>query len=103
MTSRYQSDPGESHWTTVKNMLKYFRRSKDTILLYGGQKDELVINSCTDASFQSEKDDFRSQSSFVFYLNGGAISWKSSKQDTIANSTTKAKMSILNTHFIPMI
>ena len=38
-TSRYQSDPGESHWTTVKNILKYLRRTKDTFLLYGGQDD----------------------------------------------------------------
>ena len=36
MTSRYQSNPDESHWTTVKNIVKYFRRSKDTFLLYGG-------------------------------------------------------------------
>ena len=36
MTSRYQSDPSESHWTAVKNILKYFRRSKDTFLIYGG-------------------------------------------------------------------
>ena len=35
MTSRYQSNPDESHWTAVKNILKYFRRSKDTFLIYG--------------------------------------------------------------------
>ena len=33
MTCRYQSDPGEGHWIAVKNILKYFRRSKDTFLL----------------------------------------------------------------------
>ena len=38
MTSRYQSYPCECHWTTVKNILKYLRRSKDTFLLYGGQE-----------------------------------------------------------------
>jgi ATP-binding cassette subfamily B (MDR/TAP) protein 1 len=27
--SRYQSDPSESHWTTTKNILKYFSRTKD--------------------------------------------------------------------------
>ena len=91
MTSRYQSDPGESHWITIKNILKYFRRSKDTFLIYGGQEDELVVNGDTDSSFQSDKDDFRSQSGFVFCLNGGAISWKSSKKDTVANSTIKAE------------
>ena len=59
MTSRYQSDSDESHWTVVKNILKYFRRSKDTFLLYEGQEDELVVIGYIDASFQSDKDDFR--------------------------------------------
>jgi hypothetical protein len=34
-------------------------------------------------------DDSKLQSSFVFCLNGGAVSWKHSKQDTIANSKTE--------------
>lgn len=40
--SRYQADPGESHWTAVKNILKYLRRTKDMFLVYGGE-DELVV------------------------------------------------------------
>ncbi|VFQ69832.1 unnamed protein product [Cuscuta campestris] len=32
VTSRYQSNPGESHWMAVKNILKYFRRTKDAFL-----------------------------------------------------------------------
>nr|AAV85747.1 Integrase core domain, putative [Oryza sativa Japonica Group]AAX92956.1 retrotransposon protein, putative, Ty1-copia sub-class [Oryza sativa Japonica Group]ABA92827.2 retrotransposon protein, putative, Ty1-copia subclass [Oryza sativa Japonica Group] len=89
-TSRYQSDPGESHWIAVKNILKYLRRTKDMFLAYGGQ-EELVVNGYTDASFQIDKDDFRSQSGFVFCLNGGAVSWKSSKQDIVVDSTTEAE------------
>jgi hypothetical protein len=27
--SRYQQNPGESHWTAVKNTLKYLRATKD--------------------------------------------------------------------------
>ena len=91
ITSRYQSDPGESHCAVVKNILKYLRRSKDMFLVYGGLEDDLVVNGYTDASFQSDKDDFRSQSGYVFCLNGGAVSWKSSKQSTIADSTTEAE------------
>jgi hypothetical protein len=30
-TSRYLSDLGESHWTVVKNILKYFRWTKDVL------------------------------------------------------------------------
>ena len=59
-------------------------------LVYGGE-EELVVNGYTDASFQTDKDDYRSQSGFVFMLNGGAVSWKSSKQETVADSTTEAE------------
>ena len=90
MTSRHQSDPGESHWTAVKNILKYFRRTKDMFLVYGGE-EELVVNGYTDASFQTDPDDSHSQSGYVFTLNGGVVSWKSSKQETVADSTTEAE------------
>ena len=58
--SKYQSDLGEAYWTVVKNILKYLRETKDVFLIYGGQKDELVVNGYIDASFQSDRDDFRS-------------------------------------------
>ena len=90
VASRYQSNLGEAHWVAAKNILKYFRRTKDKFLVYGGE-EELVVNGYTDASFQTDKDDFRSQFGFVFCLNGGAVSWKSSKQETVADSMTEAK------------
>jgi len=70
----------------VKNILKYFRRTKEMFLVYGGD-EELVVTGYTDASFQSDKDDSKSQLGFVFTIKGGAISWKSSKQETLADST----------------
>ena len=66
------------------------RRTKDIFLVYGGE-DELVVNSYTDASFQTDRDDSRSQSGFVFILNGGAVSRRSSKQDMVANSTIEVE------------
>ncbi|KAJ9543891.1 LOW QUALITY PROTEIN: hypothetical protein OSB04_023598 [Centaurea solstitialis] len=91
VTSRYQQNPGEPHWVAVKNILKYLRRTKDMFLVFGGSEDEISVTGYSDASFQTDRDDFRSQSGYVFTLNGGAISWKSSKQDTIADSTTEAE------------
>ena len=88
--SRYQSDPGEHHWKAIKNILKYLKRTKDMFLVYGGE-DELTVKGYSDASFQTDKDDYRSQSGFVFCLNGGAVSWKSSKQSTVADSTMEAE------------
>ena len=52
---------------------------------------ELKVSEYTDASFQTDKDDYKSQSGFIFLLNGGAVSWKSSKQSTIADSTTETE------------
>ena len=72
-TSRHQSDPGDAHWVAVKTILKYLRRTKDSFLIYGGQ-EELAVIGYTDASFQTDEDDFRSQSGYVFCLNGGAVS-----------------------------
>ena len=45
----------------------------------------------TDSSFQSDIDDSKSTSGFVFMLNGAAVSWKSSKQDNTADSSTEAE------------
>ena len=59
-------------------------------LVYGGE-DELVVKSYTNASFQTDRDDSRPQSGFVFILNGGAVGWRSSKQDTVADSTTEVE------------
>ncbi|XP_074318418.1 secreted RxLR effector protein 161-like [Silene latifolia] len=90
MTSRYQNNPGEDHWIAAKNILKYLKRTKDMFLVFGGD-EELVVSGYTDASFQTDRDDSRSQYGYVFLLNGGVVSWKSSKHDTVADSTTETE------------
>ncbi|GJS49028.1 retrotransposon protein, putative, ty1-copia subclass [Tanacetum coccineum] len=62
MTSRFQQNPGEEHWTAVKNILKYLRNTKDMFL-----------------------------TGYVFVLNGGAVDWKSTKQSIFATSSTDAE------------
>jgi hypothetical protein len=58
--------------------------------VFGGE-EELVVKGYNDASFQTDADDSKSQSGFVFCLNRVAVSWKSSKQDTIADSMTEVE------------
>src|SRR3954465_5377762 len=86
LTSRYQSDPGTEHWTAVKNILKYLKRTKDMFLNYGGDK-ELVVTSYTDASWDTDPDDSNSQSGYLFILNGAAVRWRSAKQRVVAKSS----------------
>nr|GEW11603.1 zinc finger, CCHC-type [Tanacetum cinerariifolium] len=62
MTSRFQQNLGEEHWTAVKNILKYLCNTKDMFL-----------------------------TGYVFILNGGAVDWKSTKQSIFATSSTDAE------------
>ena len=54
IVSRYQSNPGPEHWTAVKHILKYLRRTKDYLLMYG--VDELIPVGYTDSDFLLDKD-----------------------------------------------
>ncbi|GKA57199.1 retrotransposon protein, putative, ty1-copia subclass [Tanacetum coccineum] len=69
ITSRFQQNPGEPHWTAVKNILKYLRNTKDMFLVYGGNPEAEIRVDC--------------------YC--GAVDWKSSKQSTTAMSATEAE------------
>ena len=79
-----------THWAAIKNILKYLKRTKDLFLVYGCH-EERVVKGYTYASCMTDLDDFKSQSGYVFTLNGGAVSWKSYKQNTVADSTMDAK------------
>ena len=92
VVSRYQSDPGKAHWKVVKIILKYLRNTKDQWLIY--EEPNLKLIGYTDSSFQSDRDDSKSISRFVFTLNGGAICWKNFKQHTVADSVCEAEYAV---------
>ncbi|GJY33855.1 retrotransposon protein, putative, ty1-copia subclass [Tanacetum coccineum] len=66
--SRHPQNPGEGHWTAVKNILKYLRNTKDRFLVYGGEEELKVTGYCD-----------------------GAVTWKGSKQDTMVDSTCESE------------
>ena len=56
----------------MKNILKYFKRTKDIFLVY--ERSELKLEGFTDFSFQLDPDDYKSILGYVFTLNGGSVS-----------------------------
>ena len=68
MVSRYQSDPGEEHWISVKHIFKYLQRTRDYILVF--QYESLVPIGYTD----SDREFRKSTSGYVFNHGGGTIS-----------------------------
>nr|GEX03235.1 retrotransposon protein, putative, Ty1-copia subclass [Tanacetum cinerariifolium] len=90
MVSRHQHNSGEGHWTALKNILKYLRNTIDRFLVYGGE-EELKVTGYCDASWQTDQDDSRSQSRWIFLMNEGVVTWKSSKQDTVVDFTCESE------------
>src|SRR3954469_11640900 len=88
--SKYQRNPGNAHWVAVKNILKYMNRTKNMFLVFGGD-EEPVEKGYTDLRFITYPNDVKSQSGYVFTLNGGVVSWKSSKKNTVADSTMEVE------------
>ncbi|GJT86337.1 retrotransposon protein, putative, ty1-copia subclass [Tanacetum coccineum] len=69
ITSRFQQNPGECHWTAVKNILKYLRNTKDMFLVYGGNpKAELRVDCYCNAGFEIDIDDMKSLTGDLNYI-----------------------------------
>ena len=58
IVSRYQSNPGRAYWTVVKNILKYLRRTRDYMLMYGTK--DMILIGYTDLDFQTDVDSRKS-------------------------------------------
>lgn len=90
VTCRHQQSRGIKHWTAVKTILKYLQRTRDWWLVFGVEQ-ELLMRGYSEAEFESDPDDYKSETGYVFTINGGAVSWKSCKQSTLADSTTESE------------
>ena len=87
--ARYMSAPTTAHWTAVKHILRYLAGTATYGLNYGPATFKL--SAYCDASYAGCLDTRRSTTGYVFILNGGAITWTSRLQPTVAVSTTEAE------------
>jgi ribonuclease HI len=82
--------PTTAHWAAAKGVLRYVAGTKDYGITYGGIGDTKIIGYC-DADFAGDIDTRRSTTGYVFTIGGGAVSWSSRRQATVAASTTEAE------------
>nr|GEY02056.1 retrotransposon protein, putative, Ty1-copia subclass [Tanacetum cinerariifolium] len=57
---------------------------------YASAVGSIMISCYTDAGYLTDADDLKSQTEYVFVLNGGAVDWKSAKQSIFATSSAEA-------------
>ena len=89
MVNQFNHTPGLEHWIAVKRIFRYLVGTKHRPLRFG-MTTENGTGGYSDADWGSGYD-CKSVGGFVFLLNGGAISWASKKQTSIALSTTKVE------------
>ena len=86
--ARYTSAPTEDHWTALKHVLRYVHGSEGYGINFGGGAP--LIGYC-DSDYAGDADTRRSTTGYVYLLNGGAISWNSKLQPTVAASSCEAE------------
>ena len=84
--ARFVQNPGKHHWTAVKHILHYLQGTASAGITLGGPSRALhdyPDSGCPDTR--------RSTSGYIFYVNGGPISWKCQRQEYIALSHASAE------------
>jgi hypothetical protein len=94
--SQFSSNPGQNHWLAVKHVFRYLKRTTDYKLYYTGAassatKVPIQFHGFCDSDWGADVDDRRSVTGYVFMLGGGAVSWQSKKQPTVALSSVEAE------------
>ncbi|WIA41017.1 hypothetical protein OEZ86_004655 [Tetradesmus obliquus] len=87
--ARYMSKPRMPHWQAARGLVRYLAGTADYGITYGTSKGELV--GYCDADYAGDVDTRRSTTGYVFMKGGGAITWQSKRQQTVAGSTTEAE------------
>ncbi|KAK5666022.1 hypothetical protein QVD99_8737 [Batrachochytrium dendrobatidis] len=89
LVSRYLHKSNDSHWTAVKRILRYVKHSISYSLVLGG--DSPTLTGYCDADWAGDVDSRKSTSGYAFFIGNGCISWRSTKQTSVAVSTMEAE------------
>jgi hypothetical protein len=86
--AKFTRSPQSKHWTAIKCIFQYLKGTRDFYLTYGRpdytDNSKITMYCNTDWASGSDR---KSISGYISLLAGGAISWSSKKQATIALST----------------
>ena len=92
--AKFCHQPTGLHMTAAKRVPHYLKQTRDLNLRYVKNTPKAIIRY-SDADWAGDVKDRRSTSRNVFLLGGGAITWSSQKQSSVALSTVEAKFMAL--------
>lgn len=88
--SRYNSRFNVAHWKAVKRIFRYLKGTINLRLCFFPENTDRIIGF-SDADWASDLDKRRSCTGYIFKLANAAITWKSSRQNPVALSSTEAE------------
>ena len=89
VVSRYMADLGKEHWNVIKWIFRYLTDTHDFGILFDQRANTEVV-VYVDSDYAGDLDSRKSMTGYVFRFVGGPICWKSTLQDVVSLSITKA-------------
>ncbi|MGB1481629.1 MAG: reverse transcriptase domain-containing protein [Flavobacteriales bacterium] len=109
--ARFSHNPGKAHLAAAKRILRYLKGTTNMCIMFGGstfmqQNEEVMLSAFdpraednmrldlmafSDSDWAGDLDKRKSTSGFIFFINGGAVSWKSRTQKCVAQSSAEAE------------
>ncbi len=83
--------PTSAHWAMVKRIFRYLRGTTGMKIVYQHGEKPGILTTYSDADYAGDIKTRRSTSGIVCVYMGGAISWSSQRQRSVALSTTEAE------------
>jgi hypothetical protein len=90
--ARNMQEPTEQLWMETQRILRYLAGTSQ-LGLFVKKGTNLNIEGYADADYTGDKTDRRSTTGWFYRLGSNIVSWKTSKQKVIAQSTTEAEYS----------
>lgn len=88
----FTSSPAEPHFIAAKRILRFLKgTSHDGIGYTSDSTHGLELIGFADSDWAGDGDTCRSRGGYIFLLAGGAISWYSKLQTTVARSSSEAE------------
>ena len=91
----FQANPGIEHWNALLHVIGYIKNTIDFGLTYLHDTN-LSPTAFVDADYGGCRDTHRLTSGYVFMMAGGAVTWSSKWQATIALSTVEAEYVVMS-------
>ncbi len=98
--ARFSQNPGNIHWSGVKNIIKYLLHIKEMGISYHFRQTPCVATDLnpvgwSDSSF-NDTHDGRSTLGYAIFINGFIIGWKTKVSSVVTQSSFEAEWIALN-------